>query len=70
MHEKYIADTLHWIRVSKAESVVDNKLLVWDFDNLYLAGNGIIPTGFAENPTVRAIKMCYLQHDIHYLAAN
>jgi hypothetical protein len=27
----------------------------WKFNNLYLAGNGTIPTGFAENPTVRAV---------------
>nr|Q75ZP8.1 RecName: Full=Pyranose 2-oxidase; Short=P2Ox; Short=POD; Short=POx; Short=PROD; Short=Pyranose oxidase; AltName: Full=FAD-oxidoreductase; AltName: Full=Glucose 2-oxidase; AltName: Full=Pyranose:oxygen 2-oxidoreductase [Lyophyllum shimeji]BAD12079.1 pyranose oxidase [Lyophyllum shimeji] len=45
------------IGFDKATTVADNNSLVWDFANLYVAGNGTIRTGFGENPTLTS--MCH-----------
>ncbi|KZV78321.1 pyranose 2-oxidase, partial [Exidia glandulosa HHB12029] len=39
----------------KAESVADYNSRVWNTKNLYVAGNGTIPTAFAGNPTLTSI---------------
>ncbi|KZV83963.1 pyranose oxidase [Exidia glandulosa HHB12029] len=41
----------------KSESVADYNSLVWDTKNLYVAGNGTIPTTFGANPTLTS--MCF-----------
>ncbi len=53
----HVSGTVRMGERNDGHSVCDSFSRVWDFDNLFVGGNGVIPTAMTSNPTLTSVAM-------------
>jgi len=66
----HLGGTVRLGHSEKDGSVADYNSQVWKFKNLFVAGNGVIPTSFGANPTLTSMCLAIRSAYIIFLSLN